>query len=64
MAAQLEMVLWTSAIFISDVALAYIACEYDDFLGRMKYACFAITHGSLSRAPRLHHTPVSAAPLA
>ena len=44
MAAQLEVIFWTTAIFVADVALANIAREYDDFLRIAKNACLAMTH--------------------
>ena len=46
MAAQLEVILWTTAIFVADITLANIACEYDDFFRIVKDACLAMTHGS------------------
>lgn len=44
MAAQLEVIFWTTAIFVADVTLANIAREYDDFLGIVKNACLAMAH--------------------
>jgi hypothetical protein len=36
----------TAAVFVADVTLAHVASQDDDFLGRMKYACFTKTHVS------------------
>ena len=46
MAAQLEVILWTTAIFVADVTLANIARKYDDFLWIVKNACLAMTHAT------------------
>jgi hypothetical protein len=45
-AADSEVVFRTAAVFVADVTLAHIASQDDDFLGRMKYACFTKTHVS------------------
>ncbi len=36
-----------AAIFVADVALAYIAGQDDHFFGGVEYACFAEAHVSL-----------------
>jgi hypothetical protein len=49
-ATELEVIPRAAAIFVADVALAYVASQYHYFLWGMKCACFAITHDSLARA--------------
>jgi len=44
MAAQLEVIFWTTPIFVADVALANIAREYDDFLRIVKNTRLAVAH--------------------
>jgi len=51
-AAHLEVILRATAIFVSDVAFANIACKYDDFLWRMKNACLTMTHDAPYRSSR------------
>lgn len=46
MAAQFEVILWATPIFVADVTLANIASEDDDFLRLVENACLAITHGT------------------
>ena len=50
MATQLEMIPRTTAILVADVAFAYIACKYDDFLRSVEKACLPMTHGTRYRS--------------
>ena len=51
-AAHLEVILRATAIFITDVAFANIACKYDDFLRSMENACLTMTHDTPYRSSR------------